>query len=176
VFIAELKQTNNNKNQNNSVIKFPLSYFSKIKIRLMRAFINVALTNAFSPKERSFGKLVTKRGMENLERVSSLLEKTVGISSHWYTVPGLARGCGRWTLMGKCRARISSSSCSHLRLSLSLLSGNVCVLLAIKQLGVSGLPENSQCIQMLILAAILLCSPLIMEVDYSMKNSKALVL
>lgn len=48
----------------------------------MRAFINAALTNAFSPKERSSGKLVTKKEMENLERVSSLLEKAVGISSH----------------------------------------------------------------------------------------------
>lgn len=70
--------------------------------------------------------------------------------------------------MGKCRAHISSSSCSHLRLSLLFLSGNVCVcvLLVIKQRGASRPPENSQWIQMLILAALLLRPPVIMELDY----------
>lgn len=50
--------------------------------RKIRTFINAALTSMFFLLERSSGKLVTKREMENLEHVSSLLEKTVGISNH----------------------------------------------------------------------------------------------
>lgn len=42
----------------------------------------------------------------------------------------------------------------------------MCVLLVVKQRGASRPPENSQWIQMLILAALLLRPPVIMEFDY----------